>query len=360
MIRPWCDQERTSCAAACGPTPGWSSSCGASLRVSALDLACELAFLGGQLQHASGDRAQREQAAAQLGVPSAVGSGCCEALQQPCACERPQLAAQRLRCRDQQVAQLAEPGAFGVDRSLASGHQRLQRLPFTAGSRCRGPLAGEHAAGGADRVERVGLAARAALPPQPADLEHPLAAAGQEARQTGTERAGAFDRERASTRRVLLDELQRLRVAVAVRDHRRLEDDRAALRRARPRARASRGAGRHRRCSPADLRASENRPPAQALGDTTGAGLGMETAGGRTVTGHALQGGQASDQASKRAPGRHRSLRSDTSLERHPQPGSFENRVTNKEHRRQPDKRPRRDSSHTHSSGMSLIAGLFA
>ena len=36
--------------------------------------------------------------------------------------------------------------------------------------------------------------------------------------------------------------------------------------------------------------------------------------------------------------------RSDTSLERHRNSGSFENRVTNKEHRRQPDKRPRRDT----------------
>src|SRR5205809_3278928 len=36
-----------------------------------------------------------------------------------------------------------------------------------------------------------------------------------------------------------------------------------------------------------------------------------------------------------------------------PQSGSFENRVTSKEHQRQPDKRPRRDSSHTHSSGMT-------
>src|SRR4029450_6561955 len=34
------------------------------------------------------------------------------------------------------------------------------------------------------------------------------------------------------------------------------------------------------------------------------------------------QGGQASDQASKRAPGRHRSLHPDTSLERHPRRGS--------------------------------------
>ncbi len=93
------------------------------------DLACELALLGGQLQHAAGDRAQREQAAAQLGVASAVWSCCCEALQEPCSCQRPQLAAQRLRGRDQQVAQLAEPGAFGVDRSFACGHQ----VPATPG-----------------------------------------------------------------------------------------------------------------------------------------------------------------------------------------------------------------------------------
>ena len=37
-----------------------------------LDLACELAFLGGQLQDSAGDRAQREQAAAKLGIASAV------------------------------------------------------------------------------------------------------------------------------------------------------------------------------------------------------------------------------------------------------------------------------------------------
>ena len=79
----------------------------------------------------------------------------------------------------------------------------------------------------------------------------------------------------------------------------------------------------------------------------------METAERHNCDGSRPQGGQASDQASKRTPGRHRTLRSDTSLERHRQFGSFENRVTNKEHRRQPDKRPRRDISHTHSSGMS-------
>src|SRR5207253_3854415 len=39
----------------------------------------------------------------------------------------------------------------------------------------------------------------------------------------------------------------------------------------------------------------------KSWGTRTGVGLGMETAGGRTVTGHALTRGQASDQASKRS-----------------------------------------------------------
>jgi hypothetical protein len=55
------------------------------------------------------------------------------------------------------------------------------------------------------------------------------------------------------------------------------------------------------------------------------------------------QGGQASDQASKRAPDRHRPLRPDTSLERHPRAGSSSHRVTGEEHRHQPDNSPRRD-----------------
>ena len=53
------------------------------------DLACELALLGCQLQDASGDRAQSEQAAAELGIASSVGSSCCEAVQQPSGCQRP-------------------------------------------------------------------------------------------------------------------------------------------------------------------------------------------------------------------------------------------------------------------------------
>jgi hypothetical protein len=86
------------------------------------DLACELALFGGQLQDASGDRAQREHAAAELGIPLTSGSYCSELVEQPRTCERPQLAAQRLRRCDQQVAQLAEPGTSGVDGAFACGH----------------------------------------------------------------------------------------------------------------------------------------------------------------------------------------------------------------------------------------------
>ena len=54
--RPGCDQERTSCAAASGPTPGSSSSCGASSRASVFDLAFEFALLGGELLRRGGRR----------------------------------------------------------------------------------------------------------------------------------------------------------------------------------------------------------------------------------------------------------------------------------------------------------------
>jgi hypothetical protein len=60
-----------------------------------------------------------------------------------------------------------------------------------------------------------------------ANLEHPLTTAGEEACQSGAERAGAFDRERAPAVRVLLDECQRIHVAAAVSRDRCLENDRA-------------------------------------------------------------------------------------------------------------------------------------
>jgi hypothetical protein len=150
-----------------------------------------------------------------------------------------------------------------------------------------------------------------------------------------------------------LDEPQSLRVAVTVCGHCCLENNHAALHvHDRKRVRVAVWADTD---DVVQLISASIRTDLQPKrwGTRTGAGLGMETAGGRTVTVTRSRRGQASDQASKRPPGRYRTLRSDTSLARHQNSGSFANRVTNKEHRHQPDKRPRRDNSHTHSSGMT-------
>ena len=81
LMRPWCDQERTSCAAACGPTPGWSSSCGASLRVS---VSISRASSRSSAVSCSTRRAI-ERSASRLprssGSRRPCGSGRCEALQ---------------------------------------------------------------------------------------------------------------------------------------------------------------------------------------------------------------------------------------------------------------------------------------
>jgi hypothetical protein len=60
------------------------------------------------------------------------------------------------------------------------------------------------------------------------DLEHPLVTAGEEAGQSCAEGAGAFNRERPSSRRVFSRELQSARVASATRGHARLKDDPAS------------------------------------------------------------------------------------------------------------------------------------
>jgi hypothetical protein len=86
----------------------------------------------------------------------------------------------------------------------------------------------------------------------------------------------------------------------------------------------------------------------------------MKAADGSTVTGHAPTGGQASDQANQRAPGRHRSLRPDRSPPRHPHTGSVHKRVTNKEHRHHPDNHPRRAPNTLTDAQTQSWAGTLA
>ena len=196
--------------------PGWSRSCGARLRVS-----CSISRASSRssavscwIRRASGF--ERELGAAELGVAAAIGTCGREASEQPGTGERPQLAAQRLGSGDEQGTQLAERGRSRDHGAFTRCHQRAQRLAFSVAARQRGPLLAEHASRRADRVEGVGLAAGATFTAEPADLEHLLATLDEEAGQARAERSGAFDRERAPARRMLLGEPKRLRVAASV------------------------------------------------------------------------------------------------------------------------------------------------
>ena len=288
--------------------------------------------------------AQREQDAAQLGVVCGA---------------RGRVAARRARSRARVSGRSSarsgsgvvtrrsrswqRPARLGVHRSLTSGHQRPQRLAFAA---C---CAASRAAPERARCGRPGQRrARPSCRPSAArvgsrptsNTRSPLPV--EEARQAGAVGAGALDRERTPTRRMRLGETERFRVAAAVGGHRRLEHDHTAPHLDDTDRVLDRGAGRHRPRSPADLQPSRS-TSSPTLGDNSGSRSGDGNRGRHDCDGsHPTQGGQASDQASKRAPDRHRPLRPDTSLERHRNRGSFGNRVTNEEHRRHPGNNPRR------------------
>ena len=153
---------------------GLVEQCGASLRVS-VSISRASSRSSASVQHASGERASASRLPRSSGR-SPVGSVAARR-EQPCPCQRPQLGPQRLRAGDEQVAQLAEAGRLGVDRAFPAAikARSASRSPPARGD--AGRSLREHGAGRADRVERVRLAARAALPPQTADLEHPLTAA---------------------------------------------------------------------------------------------------------------------------------------------------------------------------------------
>ena len=251
-----------------------------------LDLACELAFLGGQLQDAAGDRAEREQAAAQLRVAAACGPRRCE------ACSSRARVSGRSSLRS----------GSGVVISRSRSWQSPARLALTAPSRAatsacsawRSPPARGVAGRSLASTLRAARTASSAsvLPPErrsrrsrPTSSTRSPRPVRKRVRPAPNEpvpsTANAADRARARRR------AQRLRVAVAVCDDRRLEHDRAAddlhdRERVRVAVRVDTNDVVQLICK------HPYRPPAQALGDTTGVGLGMETAGGRTVTGHAL------------------------------------------------------------------------
>ena len=241
------------------------------------DLAGELALLVDQLLDAARDGAQREQAPRSSGSCRLAG----------------RVAASRASSLARVSGRSSARNGSGVVISRSRSWQRPARFAFTAPSRAaisarsasRSPPArgvacrscASTAAGGPDRVERVGLAARTPLPRQPADLEHPLAAAGQEARQAGPVRACPLDRERTPPRRVL-SPTRALPVAIAVCRHGRLEHDHAVSHLDDAERMLDPGAGRHQRRSPTDLQPSRS-TSSPALGDTLRCRSGDENRG---------------------------------------------------------------------------------
>ena len=194
-MRPWCDQEIRTWAAASGPTPGSSRSCGASLRVSVSISRCELAFLSGQLL-GRGARARAARAASRgARVAAAFGTDRGEPAQQLRACERRSSLRSGSGRRDEQAAQLAER------RPLARSRRLRARPSARAALRARRRHAAGRAASGRARSRRLGSRrARRSCRPSvaragAADLEHPLAHA-RRGSESGPRRTSRCPRSR--------------------------------------------------------------------------------------------------------------------------------------------------------------------
>ena len=240
------------------------------------DLACELAFLGGQLQDAAGDRAQREQAAAQLGV--VVGRA-------------GRVAARRCSSRARVSGRSSLRSGSGVVISRSRSWQSPARLALTAPSRAatnacsawRSPPARGVAGRCWVSTLRAARTASSAsvLPPERRSRRN---------RPTSSTRSPRPVRKRvrpapnepvpstANARRpgaCSSTSFKRLRVAVAVRGDRRLEDDRAAddlhdRERVRVAVRVDTDDVVQLICE------HPNRPPAERWGTRTGVGLGWK------------------------------------------------------------------------------------
>src|SRR3989442_1544613 len=117
-------------------------------------------------------------------------------------------------------------GGGGVGGAPGGGAEGGARLGPPRGGPGRTRRGGGGGGGARAGTGRVVFPPGGAPPPQPANLEHLFAPVGEEACEAGAERACPLDRERAPTRRVLFDQSEGVRVAVAVRDDGRLEHER--------------------------------------------------------------------------------------------------------------------------------------
>jgi len=139
-MRPGCDQERTSWAAACGPTPGWSRSCGASLRTSAS------IWRVSSRSSACSCRCVERSSAERAGCHAALGRGGRRvawlqggAAAEPVSAE--QLAPQRLRGRHEKVSKTVS-GGFVRRRFESPSAQQSQSRNELGASRADDPHLG--------------------------------------------------------------------------------------------------------------------------------------------------------------------------------------------------------------------------
>ena len=209
VIRPGCDQESRTCAAASGPTPGWSSSCGASLRVSVSISRASSRSSTVSCLDASGD--ERGARAASRAAPGRVGRSGRVA------------ASLRRSCARVSGGSSLRSGS-GVVTSRSRSWQSPARLAFTAPSRAainarsasRSPLRAAVAGRfwpSTLRAARTASSASVLPPERRSRRSRPTSntcspVLGEEAGQTGAVGAGALDRERTPTRRVLLGKPQ--------------------------------------------------------------------------------------------------------------------------------------------------------
>jgi hypothetical protein len=118
-----------------------------------------------------------------------------------------------------QGVQLAHAGGGRLDRGAAGGEQDVQRAALGPGAGLCQLGAGQRVAGGADRVDRVGLRPRfAGGAGRAVQLDDQLLAVGQVAGQTGAVAAGALDRPGAQPG-VPFGQLHQFGVAVRVGGH---------------------------------------------------------------------------------------------------------------------------------------------
>jgi hypothetical protein len=158
--RPGCDQATSSWAATIGPTPGSSSSPGASARTCARisPSSSAASAVAASIRRARLRKTSRVASSSAPAEPERRTKAAA-ALEQPCERESAQLLAEPVGRGHDHAAQLHERLATDVDGAASGDQQQPQGLPPLPRAGKRERLAGERRPRRPDCVERVVLAA---------------------------------------------------------------------------------------------------------------------------------------------------------------------------------------------------------